>query len=59
MEYGGHERDSQTHLGPGVQEVWPQQGKLHLAGRIGLDERSVEDQGRRSYLHRSERAERT
>jgi hypothetical protein len=51
--------DSQIRLTPEVQEVWPRQGKVHLAGLIKLDEHSVEDQERRSYLHRSERAERT
>jgi hypothetical protein len=50
-EYGGPETDSQTHLDPEVQEVWPRQGKVHLAGRIGLDEHSVEDQELRSYLY--------
>jgi hypothetical protein len=54
-EYGSPERDSQTYLDLEVQEVWPWQGKVHLAGRVGLDERSVEDRERRSYLHRSER----
>jgi hypothetical protein len=58
-EYEGPERDSQTHLGPEVQEVLPQQRKVHLAERIRLDEHPVGDQERRSYLHRSERAERT
>jgi hypothetical protein len=56
-ELGGPKRDSKTHLNLEVQEVQPRQLKVHLAGRIGLDEHSAEDQGRRSYLHRGERDE--
>jgi hypothetical protein len=36
-ECGDPERDSQTHRDPEVQEVWPLQGKVHLAGQTGPD----------------------
>jgi hypothetical protein len=49
-ECGGPERDSQTHLDLKVKEFRPRQGKVRLAGRIGPDEHSVEDQERRAYL---------
>jgi hypothetical protein len=53
------ERGSQTHLDLEFQEFLLRQGKVHLVWRIRPDKHSVEDQERRSYLHRSERAERT
>jgi hypothetical protein len=47
------------HRDPDLQEVRPRRGKVHLAEKIGLNERSVEDRQRRLYLFRSERVERT